>query len=142
MSEEQYLPVKEGLGYRNLKIALMNVFSIDLDKFTIIEGEFENFGFHLNYNNKEIIIWITSTGKNRQFEYGEGGQLMISLPNPKYPDRSFLDRVTLESLLTDTEKIEAVDYAFGRYEHRLEIALAILKDYLDSDEAKVLLKNE
>ncbi|HEL0997192.1 TPA: hypothetical protein TVW18_001740, partial [Streptococcus equi subsp. equi] len=85
---------------------------------------------------------ITSTGKNRQFEYGEGGQLMISLPNPKYPDRSFLDRVTLESLLTDTEKIEAVDYAFGRYEHRLEIALAILKDYLDSDEAKVLLKNE
>ncbi|HEL0612819.1 TPA: hypothetical protein TUU92_001814, partial [Streptococcus equi subsp. zooepidemicus] len=82
------------------------------------------------------------TGKNRQFEYGEGGQLMISLPNPKYPDSSFLDRVTLESLLTDTEKIEAVDYAFGRYEHRLEIALAILKDYLDSDEAKVLLKNE
>ncbi|HEK9692514.1 TPA: hypothetical protein SU875_002050, partial [Streptococcus equi subsp. equi] len=65
MSEEQYLPVKESLGYRNLKIALMNVFSIDLDKFTIIEGEFENFGFHLNYNNKEIIIWITSTGKNR-----------------------------------------------------------------------------
>ncbi|HEK9573092.1 TPA: hypothetical protein SU069_001938, partial [Streptococcus equi subsp. equi] len=54
MSEEQYLPVKESLGYRNLKIALMNVFSIDLDKFTIIEGEFENFGFHLNYNNKEI----------------------------------------------------------------------------------------
>ncbi|WP_228274782.1 hypothetical protein [Streptococcus equi] len=62
---EQYLPVKDNLGYLNLKKAFMNVFSMDLDEFTIIKGNFENFGFHLNYNNKEIIIWITSTGKNR-----------------------------------------------------------------------------
>ncbi|WP_231196032.1 hypothetical protein [Streptococcus equi] len=62
---EQYLPVKDSLGYLNLKKAFMNVFSMDLDEFTIIKGNFENFGFHLNYNNKEIIIWITSTGKNR-----------------------------------------------------------------------------
>ncbi|HEL1145015.1 TPA: hypothetical protein TVK10_001861, partial [Streptococcus equi subsp. zooepidemicus] len=75
MSEEQYLPIRESLGYRNVKKALWSVFLVDLDEIKIREGEYENFGFILKYKTYEIIIWIASTEKNKQFEYGEGGRL-------------------------------------------------------------------
>ncbi|HEL0749803.1 TPA: hypothetical protein TU263_001811, partial [Streptococcus equi subsp. zooepidemicus] len=79
MSEEQYLPIKESLGYKNVKQALWNIFSIDLETLQIEQGEFENFGFILKYKTDEIIIWIASTEKNKQFEYGEGGRLIITV---------------------------------------------------------------
>lgn len=41
---ENYLPVRESMGYRNVKKALNNIFSINLDQIDIRTGEFENFG--------------------------------------------------------------------------------------------------
>lgn len=40
---EGYLPIRESLGYQNVKQALEEVFSIDLDMIAIHEGEDEKF---------------------------------------------------------------------------------------------------
>lgn len=142
MSEEQYLSIRESLGYRNVKKALWSVFLVDLDEIEIREGKYENFGFILKYKTYEIIIWIASTEKNKQFEYGEGGRLIITVPNPKYPEDSFLDTIYFHNLLTNDVLSDIVRYSLGKDEKSIEQTFQILKDYLDSDEAKVLLKNE
>ncbi|HEK9074746.1 TPA: hypothetical protein TUR75_001862 [Streptococcus equi subsp. zooepidemicus] len=132
MSEEQYLPIKESLGYKNVKQALWNIFSIDLETLQIEQGEFENFGFILKYKTDEIIIWIASTEKNKQFEYGEGGRLIITVPNPKYPEDSFLDTIYFHNLLTNDVLSDIVRYSLGKDEKSIEQTFQILKDYLDS----------
>lgn len=76
---ENYLPIKEGLGYKNVKTALWNVFQIDLEKIPIREGDFENFGFDLTYNKIPLKIVVAGTGKHQQFEFGEGGGQQIKL---------------------------------------------------------------
>ncbi|WP_261047204.1 hypothetical protein [Streptococcus mitis] len=140
---ENYLPIKESLGYKNIKIALWNVFKMDLDNLQIEEGlDYENFVFPLYYNGYKATIILSGTGKHIQFEYGEGGRLTISLPNPKYPKESFLESIFFHNLISDKHLSEHVEYAFGKDEQSLERALKILKDFLDSDEAKVLLKHE
>ncbi|HGK7341115.1 TPA: hypothetical protein ACJ510_001925, partial [Streptococcus equi subsp. zooepidemicus] len=130
MSEEQYLPIKESLGYKNVKQALWNIFSIDLETLQIEQGEFENFGFILKYKTDEIIIWIASTEKNKQFEYGEGGRLIITVPNPKYPEDSFLDTIYFHNLLTNDVLSDIVRYSLGKDEKSIEQTFQILKDYL------------
>ncbi|HEL0217629.1 TPA: hypothetical protein TUD21_001977, partial [Streptococcus equi subsp. zooepidemicus] len=120
MSEEQYLPIKESLGYKNVKQALWNIFSIDLETLQIEQGEFENFGFILKYKTDEIIIWIASTEKNKQFEYGEGGRLIITVPNPKYPEDSFLDTIYFHNLLTNDVLSDIVRYSLGKDEKSIE----------------------
>lgn len=42
---EEYLPIKEGLGYKEVSPALMEVFSINLAKLPIREDGYENFTF-------------------------------------------------------------------------------------------------
>ncbi|HEL0607429.1 TPA: hypothetical protein TUT21_001924, partial [Streptococcus equi subsp. zooepidemicus] len=55
---EQYLPIKESLGYKNVKQALWNVFSVDLDNIKIREGEYENFGFDFKYKGYKLNMGI------------------------------------------------------------------------------------
>lgn len=73
---EQYLSIKESLGYKNVKQALWNVFSVDLDGIKIREGEYENFGFDFKYKGYKMNMGIAATGKRVQFEAGEGGLLI------------------------------------------------------------------
>lgn len=62
---ETYLPIKESLGYQNVKTALWNVFEINLDTILIREGkEYENFGFSFSYNNYEMTMLLSSTEKS------------------------------------------------------------------------------
>lgn len=60
---DTYLPIKESLGYRNVKKASWNVFEVDLGNFHIREGEFENFSFPFSYNNYEMTMLLLSTEK-------------------------------------------------------------------------------
>lgn len=46
---DKYLPIRESLGYENLKKALVRVFNVNLSHIEIIEGEYENFIFDLDY---------------------------------------------------------------------------------------------
>ena len=137
---ETYLPVKESLGYKNVKQALMAVFSINLDTIPIREGEFENFGFELDYNSVLVDIIITATGKNQQFEIGEGGLIQIFLPDSDYPENSFLKKKSLEWIVKDSDIQEKLKYILGKRESEIIFAFNFLKDYLDSDEAKELVK--
>lgn len=61
---EQYLPIKESLGYKNVKTALWDVFATDLDKIQIREGEYENFSFGFKYKTYEMSMRIAATGKH------------------------------------------------------------------------------
>ncbi|MFC2635205.1 MAG: hypothetical protein ACFNZU_06945, partial [Capnocytophaga granulosa] len=74
---EQYLPIRDSLGYQNVKQVLEKIFSIDLDTIAINEGEDENFNFPFVYNGYHMTIGISSTGKNTQLEAGEGGLFNI-----------------------------------------------------------------
>ncbi len=129
---QRYLPVKESLGYKNLKIALMNVFGVNLDREKISEGEFENFKFILQYSELEVKIFISSTEKDVPFQYGEGGELGIYLANPDYPDKSILSEKSLNYFIEDMEKSKMVEFVSGKNVEKLEKALQILKEYLDS----------
>lgn len=142
MSEEQYLPIKESLGYKNVKQALWNVFSVDLDSLSVTHGEFEDFGFVLEYKHIKIDMGISSSGKNIQLNIGEGGTFDISLPNPKYPENPFLSKRFFYNFIEDSIIRDDVQYVLGRDEESIEYAMRVLKDYLDSDKAKVLLKND
>ncbi|HEL0000752.1 TPA: hypothetical protein TUT20_001799 [Streptococcus equi subsp. zooepidemicus] len=139
MSEEQYLPIRESLGYRNVKKALWNVLSVDLDGIKIREGEYENFGFTLYYKGYSIMMVLSGTGKHTQFEFGEGGKLSILLPNPK---DTLWGSSNLYELIFDKVTKEKLEYIFGKNEKDVEYALQVLRDFLDSNEAKVLLKND
>ncbi len=131
---EVYLPIRESLGYQNVKKALEQVFSIVLDTIAIHEGEDENFNFPFAYKGYHMTMGISSTGKNRQLEAGEGG--LFNIWFTQTGEQSF--SVTLLSQIIDDKSIKRV---YGRDEESVERTLNILKDFLDSERAEVLLKN-
>ena len=131
---EGYLPTRDSLGYQNVKQALEKIFSIDLDTITINERDDENFNFPFMYNGYHMTIGISSTGKNTQLEAGEGGLFNIWFTQ-KDGQRFSL---TFLSKIIDDKSIRRV---YGRDKESVERTLNILKDFLNSDKAKVLLKN-
>ncbi|HEK9956010.1 TPA: hypothetical protein TT574_001871 [Streptococcus equi subsp. zooepidemicus] len=139
---ENYLPTKESIGYKNIEDILYKVFLINLDSISIREGEDENFAFDFTYGNIEINVVVSATGKSGQFNVGEGGMISVFLPNPNYPISSFLPKQSLESITGDEHFKFKIRHLFGRRQADVEYAMRVLKDYLDSDEAKVLLKND
>ncbi|WP_231196465.1 hypothetical protein [Streptococcus equi] len=82
MSEERYLPIKESLGYKNVRQALWNVFSVDLNHIIIDEKLFESFSFRFQYREYEMTMIISDTEKHVQFQAGEGGLFDVWIPNP------------------------------------------------------------
>ena len=131
---EGYLPTRESLGYQNVKQALEKIFSIDLDTITINEGDDENFNFPFMYKGYHLTMGISSTGKNRQLEAGEGG--LFNIWFTQTDEQRF--SVTLLSQVIDDKSIKRV---YGRDKMSVEHTLQLLKDFLDSDRAEVLLKN-
>ena len=131
---ELYLPIRESLGYQNVKQALEKIFSIDLDTIAIHEGEDENFNFPFAYKGYHMTMGISSTGKNRQLEAGEGG--LFNIWFTQTDEQRF--SITFLSKIIDDKSLKRV---YGRDEESVERILNILKDFLDSDRAEVLLKN-
>ena len=131
---EVYLPTRDRLGYQNVKQALEKIFSIDLDTITINEGEDENFNFPFMYNGYHMTIGISSTGKNTQLEAGEGG--LFNIWFTQTDEQRF--SITFLSKIIDDKSIKRV---YGRDEKSVEHTLQLLKDFIDSDRAEVLLKN-
>ena len=131
---EVYLPIRESFGYQNVKQALEQVFSIDLDTIAIHEGEDENFNFPFVYKGYNMTMGISSTGKNRQLEAGEGG--LFNIWFTQTDEQRF--SVPLLSQIIDDKSIKRV---YGRDKKSVEHTLQLLKDFLDSDRAEVLLKN-
>ena len=131
---EVYLPTRDSLGYQNVKQALEKIFSIDLDTITINEGDDENFNFPFMYNGYHMIIGISSTGKNTQLEAGEGG--LFNIWFTRTDEQRF--SITFLSKVIDDKSIRRV---YGRDEESVERTLNILKNFLNSDKAEVLLKN-
>ena len=131
---ELYLPIRDSLGYQNVKQALERVFSINLDTITINEGEDENFNFPFVYKGYHMTMGISSTGKNRQLEAGEGG--LFNIWFPQADEQRF--SITFLSKIIDDKSIKRV---YGRDRKSVERTLQLLKDFLDSDKAAVLLKN-
>lgn len=131
---EVYLTIRESLGYQNVKQALEKIFSIDLDTITIHEGEDENFNFPFAYKGYHMTMGISSTGKNRQLEAGEGGLFNICFTQTDEQRFS----ITFLSKIIDDKSLKRV---YGRDEESVERILNILKDFLDSDREEVLLKN-
>nr|WP_240187039.1 DUF6572 domain-containing protein [Streptococcus lutetiensis] len=136
---ENYLPVKESLGYKNVKKALWNVFKIDLDTIEISTGKYEGFGFYLNYNNISAYLGIYDTGKNQSFQAGEGGIFSISFLNPDYPKNSLFKTISFSSLIDDKNIGKKLRWCLGKNEQDIGYAMSILKDFLRSDKAKVLI---
>ena len=131
---EVYLPTRDSLGYQNVKQALEKIFSIDFDTITINEGDDENFKFSFMYNGYHMTIGISSTGKNTQLEAGEGG--LFNIWFTRTDEQRF--SITFLSKVIDDKSIRRV---YGRDEESVERTLNILKDFLNSDKAEVLLKN-
>jgi hypothetical protein len=126
--------IRESLGYQNVKQALERVFSINLDTIAIHEGEDENFNFPFVYKGHHMTMGISSTSKNRQLEAGEGG--LFNIWFTQTDEQRF--SVTLLSQVIDDKSIKRV---YGRDKKSVEHTLQLLKDFLDSDRAEVLLKN-
>ena len=131
---EGYLPIRESLGYQNVKQALEQVFSIDLDTIAIHEGEDENFNFPFVYKGYHMTIGISSTSKNRQLEAGEGGLFNIWFTQT---DEQRFSIIFLSKIIDDKN----IKRVYGRDKKSVEHTLQLLKDFLDSDRAEVLLKN-
>ena len=131
---EGYLPTRDSLGYQNVKQALEKIFSIDLDTIAIHEGEDENFNFPFMYKGYHMTIGISSTGKNTQLEVGEGG--LFNIWFVRTDEQRF--SVTFLSKVIDDKSIKRV---YGRDEKSVEHTLQLLKYFIDSDRAEVLLKN-
>ena len=131
---EDYLPIRDSLGYQNVKQALEKIFSIDLDTITINKGEDENFNFPLVYKGYHMTIGISSTGKNTQLEAGEGG--LFNIWFTQTDEQRF--SVTLLSQMINDKSIKRV---YGRDQKSIERTMQLLKDFLDSDRAEMLLKN-
>lgn len=131
---EGYLPIRNSLGYQNVKQALEKIFSIDLDTIAIHEGEDENFNFPFVYKGYHMTMGISSTGKNRQLEAGEGG--LFNIWFTQMDEQRF--SITFLSKIIDVKSIRRV---YGRDEKSVEHTLQLLKDFIDSDRAEVLLKN-
>ena len=131
---ELYLPIRDSLGYQNVKQALERVFSINLDTIAIHEGEDENFNFPFMYKGYHMTMGISSTSKNRQLEAGEGGLFNICFTQAGEQKFS----ITFLSKIIDDKSLKRV---YGRDKKSVEHTLQLLKDFLDSDRAEVLLKN-
>ena len=131
---EGYLPIRESLGYQNVKQALEQVFSIDLDTIAIHEGEDENFNFPFVYKGYHMTIGISSTSKNRQLEAGEGGLFNIWFTQT---DEQRFSIIFLSKIIDD----KSIKRVYGRDKKSVEHTLQILKDFLDSERAEVILKN-
>ena len=131
---EAYLPIRESLGYQNVKKALEKIFSIDLDTIAIHEGEDENFNFPFAYKGYHMTMGISSTGKNRQLEAGEGG--LFNIWFTQADEQRF--SITFLSKIIDDKSLKRV---YGRDKKSVEHTLQLLKDFLNSDRAAVLLKN-
>ncbi|MCC0092945.1 hypothetical protein [Streptococcus mitis] len=131
---EGYLPTRDSLGYQNVKQALEKIFSIDLDTIAIHEGEDENFNFPFMYKGYHMTIGISSTGKNTQLKVGEGG--LFNIWFVQTDEQRF--SVTFLSKVIDDKSIKRV---YGRDEKSVEHTLQLLKYFIDSDRAEVLLKN-
>lgn len=131
---ELYLPIRDSLGYQNVKQALERVFSIDLDTIAIHEGEDENFNFPFVYKGYHMTMGISSTSKNRQFEAGEGGLFNIWFTQT---DEQRFSIIFLSKIIDD----KSIKRVYGCDEKSVEHALQLLKDFLDSERAEVLLKN-
>ena len=131
---ELYLPIRDSLGYQNAKQALERVFSIDLDTIAIHEGEDENFNFPFMYKGYHMTMGISSTSKNRQFEAGEGGLFNIWFTQT---DEQRFSIIFLSKIIDD----KSIKRVYGCDEKSVEHTLQLLKDFLDSDRAEVLLKN-
>ena len=131
---ELYLPIRDSLGYQNVKQALERVFSINLDTIAIHEGEDENFNFPFMYKGYHMTMGISSTSKNRQLEAGEGG--LFNIWFTQTDEQRF--SITFLSKIIDDKSQKRV---YGRDEESVERILNILKDFLDSDREEVLLKN-
>ena len=131
---ELYLPIRESLGYQNVKQVLEKIFSIDLDTIVIHEGEDENFNFPFAYKGYHMTMGISSTGKNRQLEAGEGG--LFNIWFTQADEQKF--SITFLSKIIDDKSIKRV---YGCDEKSVEHTLQLLKDFLNSDRAEVLLKN-
>ena len=131
---EDYLPIRDSLGYQNVKQALERVFSIDLDTIAIHEGEDENFNFPFAYKGYHMTIGISSTSKNRQLEAGEGG--LFNIWFTQADEQKF--SITFLSKIIDDKSIKRV---YGRDEESVEHTLQLLKEFLDSEKAEMLLKN-
>ena len=131
---EFYLPIRDSLGYQNVKQALEKIFSIDLDTITINEGDDENFNSPFMYNGYHMTIGISSTGKNTQLEAGEGG--LFNIWFDQMDEQRF--SITFLSKVIDDKSIRRV---YGCDEESVERTLNILKNFLNSDKAEVLLKN-
>lgn len=127
---EGYLSIRESLGYQNVKKALEQVFSIDLDTIAIHEGEDENFSFPFAYKGYHMTMGISSTGKNRQLEAGEGG--LFNIWFTQAGEQKF--SITFLSKIIDDKSIKRV---YGRDKKSVEHSLQILKDFLDSERAEV-----
>lgn len=131
---EAYLPIRESLGYQNVKKALEKIFSIDLDTIAIHEGEDENFNFPFVYKGYHMTMGISSTSKNRQLEAGEGG--LFNIWFTQADEQRF--SITFLSKIIDDKSLKRV---YGRDKKSVEHTLQLLKDFLNSDRAAVLLKN-
>ena len=131
---ELYLPIRESLGYQNVKQALEKIFSIDLDTIAIHEGEDENFNFPFAYKGYHMTMGIASTGKNRQLEAGEGGLFNIWFTQA---DEQKFSIIFLSKIIDD----KSLKRVYGRDRKSVEQTLQLLKDFLYSDRAEVLLKN-
>ena len=131
---EAYLPTRDSLGYQNVKQALEKIFSIDLDTIAIHEGEDENFNFPFVYKGYHMTMGISSTGKNRQLEAGEGG--LFNIWFTQADEQRF--SITFLSKIIDDKSLKRV---YGRDKKSVEHTLQLLKDFLNSDRAAVLLKN-
>ena len=131
---ELYLPIRDSLGYQNVKQALERVFSIDLDTIAIHEGEDENFNFPFVYKGYHMTMGISSTSKNRQVEAGEGGLFNIWFTQT---DEQRFSIIFLSKIIDD----KSIKRVYGCDEKSVEHTLQLLKDFLDSERAEVLLKN-
>ena len=116
--------IRESLGYQNVKKALEQVFLIDL----------ENFNFPFVYKGYHMTMGISSTGKNRQLEAGEGG--LFNIWFTQTDEQRF--SITFLSNIIDNKSLKRV---YGRDRKSVEQTLQLLKDFLDSDRAEVILKN-
>lgn len=125
---EQYLPIKESLGYKNVKIALWNIFFVDLDNLSIDEKLFESFSFVFQYKGYEMTMTISDTEKHTPFQAGEGGLFDVWFPNPN--DELF-GATFLYELIDDNKVKNRIRRVFGKDEMAVEYAMQVLKDYLD-----------
>ncbi|WP_024383295.1 DUF6572 domain-containing protein [Streptococcus suis] len=127
-----YLPIKESLGYQNVKKALWNVFAADLDNMSIDEKTFESFSFLFHYKGYEMTMDISDTEKHVQFQAGEGGLFGIWFSNPN--DELFGGSFLYE-FIKDKSIKERVRRILGKDEEAVKYAMKVLKDFLDSDDS-------